>query len=137
MAKGRQHCSASMGWIGERTRDRARRPTWHGAGQGIILDGIEIAGLLSCHFDPSARACGTSAAWIDRPPPRAKGMGEAGSIGLFPAMVSAMLAGLARLVGGHIEMPTDPMAVWVPARQAHRGTLPAHETEWHDRKERQ
>ena len=106
-------------------------------GRGSFSTALKSPACFHAHFDRSARAHGTSAAWIDRPPLGAKRVDEPRSIGLFPAMVSAMLDGLARLGGGHIEMPTDPMAVWVPARQAHRGTLPAHETEWHDRKERQ
>jgi CO/xanthine dehydrogenase Mo-binding subunit len=106
-------------------------------GRGSFSTALRSPTCSHAHFNRSARANSTSAAWIDRPPLGAKGVGEPGSIGLFPAMVSAMLEGLARLGGGHIEMPTDPMAVRVPARQAHRGTLPAHETEWHDRKERQ
>jgi Aerobic-type carbon monoxide dehydrogenase, large subunit CoxL/CutL homologs len=51
----------------------------------------------------------------------AKGLGEAGTIGVTPAVQNAVIDAVAHLGVRHIDMPTTPMRVWTAIRTAAEG----------------
>ena len=54
-----------------------------------------------------------------------KGCGEAGTIGVFPAIVNAVLDALAPHGGAGFEAPASPFAVWRALREGGRPPLPS------------
>jgi carbon-monoxide dehydrogenase large subunit len=114
LAEGQLHGSLAQGW-----------------GQAVMeeivydADGQLVTGTLMDYAIPRAddvphvlieKTCTPS----PRNPLGAKGVGEAGCIGIPPAVVNAAVDALAHLGITHLDMPLTPARLWAASRGAKR-----------------